>query len=276
MKPLVSIILPTHNGEHYIAQAIKSVLKQSYDHWELLIINDGSTDQTKDIIERYVKQDSRIIYIENEHNLGIQKTLNRGIALAKGTYLARLDDDDQWIKDNKLEQQVSFLENNQEYVLVGTDALVVDASGVTRSVNTMPKTDAHIRANMLSKNCFLHATIMARKDAVEKAGGYSEHGTTLHAEDYDLWLRVGKIGKMTNLNMISTKLTAREGSLTSAHRVMQARHVFSCMVRHHKGYPRVIKGYITSLARIVFFFVFSIIPLPKKILYAVQRMYRSI
>ncbi len=276
MNPLVSIIIPTYNGASTLNRAISSVLAQQYDNWELIIVSDGSTDETSSIVEKFSTADPRIIFITNEHNVGIQKTLNKGVERARGAYIARLDDDDEWRDVLKLSAQVTFLEKNPDYVLVGTDAVVVDEHGHFLSVNIMPKADKAIRSKILSKNCFLHSTILARKSIVKKVGGYSEKKEQLHAEDYDLWLKVGAEGKMANLKMQSTALTAHTKSLTSQNRVMQARHMVSTVVRNRKQYPHFLIGYGISVTRLVFFYLMTIIPIPKSAWYRIQRIYRSV
>ncbi len=276
MNPLVSIILPTYNGAAIISRAISSVLAQEYENWELIIVSDGSTDDTKSVIENFSRTEKRIVFVTNEHNEGIQKTLNNGIRVAKGEYIARIDDDDQWVDPLKLSAQVDFLEQNPEYVLVGTDATVADENGVVLSKNIMPKTDKAIRAKILSKNCFLHSTILVKKSVVDTVGGYSEEKDTRHAEDYDLWLKMGAEGKFANLEMKSTILMTHSNSLTSQNRVSQARHVFHCVIVHRKRYPNFLFGYIVSLTRLVFFYLLNVVPIPKSLWYMIQRIYRSV
>ncbi len=119
-KPLVSVIIPTYNRAEYISEAIESVLKQTYTNFELIIINDGSTDETQNIIEEYAKKDKRIKIFKNEVNKNTVYSRNKGISHAKGKYIAWLDDDDVYM-ENKLEAQVEFMEKNQDIVLSGTD-----------------------------------------------------------------------------------------------------------------------------------------------------------
>jgi glycosyltransferase involved in cell wall biosynthesis len=276
MNPLVSIILPTYNGAATLNRAIKSVLSQTYQNWELIIISDGSADGTKALVEKFSSADERIIFIENEHNMGIQKTLNKGLSFAKGEYVARIDDDDVWTDPAKLFVQIAFFEEHPGYVLVGTDAIVADENGNNLSVNIMPKTDRDIRSKILSKNCFLHSTILAKKSTVKKVGGYSEKKENLHAEDYDLWLKVGLEGNMANLEIQSTMLTAHSKSLTSQNRVAQARHILAAAVAYRKKYPNFLTGYVISVTRLTFFYLVTIIPLPKSLWYKIQRIYRSV
>ena len=116
--PLVSILMPTFNRARLIGKSIESVIAQSYDSWELLVIDDGSTDGTRDIIKEYANKDERIkcLFIPRTEFNGISKYLNLGIEKANGKYIARIDDDDFWCNNDKLSQQVNFLENNPEYV----------------------------------------------------------------------------------------------------------------------------------------------------------------
>ena len=123
---LVSILLPAYNGSKRIEGAIRSVIGQTYTNWELLVIDDGSIDKTAEIVDNFTKNDTRIKYIKNEFNLGIQKTLNYGLRESKGEYIARIDDDDIWCDKEKLNKQVDFLNTNPKCVLVGTGVIIVD------------------------------------------------------------------------------------------------------------------------------------------------------
>jgi glycosyltransferase involved in cell wall biosynthesis len=274
--PIVSIILPTYNGALFIKKAIESVLGQTFKSWELLVINDASTDETETVIKKYSSIDNRIILINNENNLGIQKTLNKGISLAKGEYIARIDDDDQWIDPMKLIAQVSFFEKNRGYVLLGTDAIVLDSNGKKISINIMPKNDRIIRTKILSKNPFLHATIMARKKNLEEAGGYNETKNFLHIEDYELWLRLGKMGKFANLPETAVALTVHDKSLTSKNRALQARNMIRAVVLYRNDYPNYYKGMSITILRYLGFESINSIPIPKKMFYTIQSFYKRI
>src|SRR3989344_1852950 len=127
--PLVSIILPAYNGAQWIAKAIESVLAQSFSDFELLIINDGSTDDTEVIARRFAGQDSRIRYIRNEHNLGIQRTRNISLEQSHCDYIAEIDQDDEWVDRDKVKKQLDFLNAHSDHVLVGTGAIMVDSRG---------------------------------------------------------------------------------------------------------------------------------------------------
>ncbi len=260
MDTLVSIILPTYNGAAYIADAIESVRLQTYSTWELLVIDDGSVDDTQSIVQAYEVSDLRIKYIKNDSNLGIQKTLNKGLSLAKGTYIARIDDDDRWSAPDKLRQQVAYLEDHPDTVLVGTGAVVVDEYGTELFRYTLPQRDGDIRRALLGKNCFVHASVLFRKDAAVSCGGYSESIEQRHIEDYDLWLKLGMQGLVANLDMYGVTLIERSGSITATNRVIQAKRMRAEVILFRKKYPRFVRGYFVSYMRLVFFYIYQYLP----------------
>lgn len=214
-KPRLSIILPTYNGSRFIEQAIKSVLKQSYEDFELLTIDDGSTDNVAEVISQFSERDPRIIYLRNEKNLGIQKSLNKGLREAKGEYIARIDDDDEWIDKDKLKAQIDFLDNSPEHVLVGTGAVWVNEEGQELYRGFKPETDYDIRKKILIRNCFIHSAVMLRKDVAIRVGGYDESSDVRNFEDYDLWLKLGVVGNLANLRIIGIRKSLRSGSIIS-------------------------------------------------------------
>ena len=196
MTPLVSVILPTYNRGQYIAKAVESVWRQSYKNLELIIINDASTDATGELVSVFSKHNPRITILRNETNLGIVASLNKGIGVAQGKYIARLDDDDIWCDDKKIEKQVDFLEKNPEYCLTGGGVIKIDKNGKEIVRYLLPEKDEDIRKTILINNAFAHTTVLFRKDTFLKVGGYDEQFAFI--EDWDLWLKMGKIGKFYN------------------------------------------------------------------------------
>ncbi len=251
MQNLVSIILPTYNGEKYIKRAIESVLSQTFSNWELLVIDDGSIDNTKSIVRVY--NDKRIIYLKNEVNLGIQKTLNKGIREAKGEYIARIDDDDIWCDKDKLQKQVEFLEMNTDHILVGTGVIVVDEKNKELLRYVVPQSDTEIRSKILGKNCFVHSSVLFSKDAALKFGGYDESQNTRHLEDYDLWLKLGTIGMFHNLPIYAVRFTQREGSLSSLNKKEQFKKNLQLVHKFKNKYPNYLGALIRSYARIIIY-----------------------
>lgn len=197
MKSLVSVIISTYNRANYLEKAINSVLEQSYKDIELIIIDNGSIDETPKIIFELSKKDNRIKIITNKINLKRGQSANRGIKEARGRYIARLDDDDYWIDPKKIEKQINFLEEHPDYVLVGGGMIVIDKDGKELFKCLFPEKDQDIKNSILFDNLFAHSSVVFRKDAWEKAGGYYNGEINL-PEDWDLWLKLGKIGKFYN------------------------------------------------------------------------------
>lgn len=244
MDHKVSIILPTYNGARYISEAIESVIAQTFLDWELVVVDDGSIDSTKEIIDKFLEKEKRIIYFKNESNLGIQKSLNRGLREAKGKYIARIDSDDVWIDFDKLQKQVEFLDSFEDYILVGTGVVNVDEKGVELYRHLQFKEDKEIRERILNKNCFVHSSVMFRKDVALKLGGYSEDEKVKHIEDYDLWLKVGRLGKMANLPFFSVRLLISNNSLSGKNKTDQLKKDLVIINSFKNDYPNYIKAYV--------------------------------
>lgn len=270
MSKLVSILLPTYNGAKRIKDSIESILGQSHTLLELIVVDDGSDDDTKKVIEELVKIDQRIRYIRNEKNLGIQKSLNRGLNESKGEYVARIDDDDLWIEKDKLKDQIEFLERNKDYVLVGTGFIAVNENGeeIFRQIN--PILDQDIRSKILSKNCFVHSGVVFRKDIALECGGYSESEEIKHIEDYDLWLKLGNIGKLANLATYSVRLILREGSISSKNKISQLKQSIKIIKKFRDKYPNHTKAVISLSMRLFVYRVFQMTPLR----YLSNKMYK--
>ena len=196
-KPKISVIMPVYNCELYINEAITSILNQTFTNFELIIIDDCSTDQTVAIIKS--KFDDRICLIEKKENSGLINSLNLGIAKAKGEYIARMDGDDICLPE-RFAKQIYFLENNPTIVMCGTAIKFVGSS----SGNLFyPQTHEEIKINLFSfLPVFAHPTIMGRKDFFNK-NHYDLNYE--HAEDYELWTRLVTVGETANLNEVLLK-----------------------------------------------------------------------
>jgi len=174
------------NGEKYLEQAISSILKQTYIHFEFIIINDGSTDRSEAIIKSF--NDERIIYLQHE-NIGLTRTLNRGLKEAKGDFIARMDADEVSLP-TRLAAQVDFLLHNQNVGAVGTSYYRIDAEGqiIGSEILKVPRNKEDMYKELF-KWCFmLHGSTMIRKSALDKVGPYDEN--IIYSQDYDLWFRL--------------------------------------------------------------------------------------
>lgn len=190
--PLVTVILPVYNAEMYLKEAISSILNQTYPNFEFIIINDGSTDDSVNIIKSFT--DQRIILIENDKNIGLTATLNKGLSLANGKYILRMDQDDISLP-KRIQIQVSFMENNPEIGICGSARIVI-RDGKKVVFNNNVKTHGEIKSFLLFQNCIAHPTVIMRKsELLDKELMYESY----HAEDYDLWSRAVLKTKMANI-----------------------------------------------------------------------------
>src|SRR3989344_2003517 len=172
--PKVSILMATYNRAKLIDAAVESARKQSFKDWELIIADDGSVDNTPEVVAGWLKKEPRIVYTRTETNVGISKNYNRGLRMAKGEYVAMLDDDDIWSDTEKLKKQVEFLNKNPDYVGCGAGVIVIDGKGKETYRYLKPETDEAIREKMLFGNPLANSTTMFRREAGEKVGWYDE------------------------------------------------------------------------------------------------------
>jgi len=263
-EPLVSVVIPTYNGEKYLGAALDSVLRQTYRNMEVIVVDDGAVDGTKNIIEKFKQKDSRITSIHNEHNVGFVKSLNSGIARAQGEYIARLDDDDSWIDPAKLEKQVGFLEQHPEYVLAGGGLVQIDSKGEEMIRYLFPEKDEAIRKAILVDNVIAHSCVVFRKDAFLKAGGYDEQFGFF--ADRDLWLKLGKIGKLYNFPEYFIFYLDKEWDKKKYNsRNEQIRRKLGLNIALRKKYRYDYPGFYKSLLLCITSYIYSFLPLRKKI-----------
>jgi glycosyltransferase involved in cell wall biosynthesis len=194
-SPLVSVLLPVYNGADYVADGVKSILAQSYDNFELIIINDGSRDDSAKIVDQFT--DARI-RAYHQGNLGLAATLNRGIQLARGKYLARQDQDDLSLPQ-RFQKQVAFLEAHEEYGMVGTWAEIRSADKTAPKLHSHPSESLALKFDLLFDNPFVHSSMMIRKTVIDRVGGYTTDKARQPPEDYELWSRVARNFEVANI-----------------------------------------------------------------------------
>ena len=234
---MISVIMATYNRADKIGKAIESVLSQTYTDFELIIVDDGSTDDTLSVLRSY--SDSRIKIIDNKENIGFVKSLNKAINLAQGKYIARIDDDDYWCDDSKLEKQVKFLESNLEYNLVGCGMIKNEVKYLFK------EKDEDIRKTMLLTDQFVHPGVVFRKDAWETAGRYDEK--FFFSQDWDLWMRLGKTGKMYNFQEYFVCVGDDGKNRTSKRMRYHLMLNQKIRWRYRKDYPNFLKAYLLGL-----------------------------
>lgn len=184
-NPKVTVVMPVYNSEKYVAAAIQSILNQTFKDFELIIINDGSTDESEKIILSF--NDPRVRYIKNEKNLGLVGVRNLGLDLVESKYIALLDSDD-IARRTRLSEQVKFLDENPQFGIVGTWVRLIDDNGRLTSVKWKSNLlSEEIPPTMILHNCLAQSSVMIRAEAVKNERyreGYAP------AEDYDLWVRI--------------------------------------------------------------------------------------
>jgi len=187
--PKISVVMSIYNAAQYLREAIDSILAQTSLDLEFIIINDGSNDSSSDIIKSY--KDPRIIFLENKSNIGLPKSLNKGIKIAKGNYIARQDADDISIP-GRLKYQCDYLDNNPDISLVGSWWEYIDLDSDTFQIGQIANNDNLIKKLLIENNIkFPHGSVMLRKSSFNEIGGYDERFR--FTQDLDLWLRMSKI-----------------------------------------------------------------------------------
>lgn len=240
---LISIILPTYNGKsEWLSEAIDSVLGQTYKNWELIIINDASTNDIEKTILQFVEKDQRIKYIKNEQNIKQAASRNKWIKQAQGKYIAFIDDDDIWSDSQKLEKQVTFLENNPDHGLCGTSTITVDQNKKEFYRTKIRVSDKEIRNTILQSNQFANSSCIIRKDVFNNTEGYNADFSP--AEDYDLWCKLWRISKFYNLPDYCLTYRIHLNSSSNLFRKRQQRLAFKVCWINRKYYPNFWKALI--------------------------------
>lgn len=219
MNLKVTVIMPVYNGERYLEKAIDSILNQTFKDVEFIIVNDGSTDSSRGIILSY--DDHRVRLINNEKNIGLTQSLNKGLEAARGQYIARQDADDISFPQ-RLEKQVEFLETHADCGLVGSFYSIIDGDGNTLKVQRLVSSNEKIQKELPKGNPFCHGACMFRKVCLGRVGLYRQEFES--AQDYDLWLRISELWKVQNLKQPLYALRINFQSITAVGRAEQYRY----------------------------------------------------
>lgn len=207
--PKISVLLPAYNAEKYLSHAIESILGQTYKDFELLIIDDCSTDRTTAIISSY--SDPRLKVIRNAINLGLTKSLNLGLHHAQGDFIARLDADDVSLPQ-RLAQQIYFLEQHPEIVLVGSLSKLINSAGETFDYRKSPTDPDIVKFSLLFGNPITHSSILFRKKPILEMGGYNERFR--YAQDFELYSSLATKYPLAVLPEILIKYRSHDQSIT--------------------------------------------------------------
>ncbi len=212
--PAITVLMPVYNAEKYLADAIDSILNQSFNDFELLIINDGSTDSSEKIILSY--SDSRVRYMKNEKNIKLIATLNKGIEIANGKYIARMDADDVSLP-SRLQVQFDFMESNPNVALCGSwFELIGDRTGIAKYGGEHNE----IMMKMLYQCHFCHPSVIMRKSMIDTFDVKFD-SAYIHAEDYDFFVRIGEKYKLANIQTALLKYRIHERSVSASNKAIQ-------------------------------------------------------
>lgn len=204
------MVLPVYNCEQYLGAAIESILSQTFTSFEFIIIDDGSKDRSAEVMKEF--QDERIRIVQ-QPNQGLAATLNRGIALARGQYIARQDQDDLSYPE-RLARQVAHMEARPDCVLLGTWAQILEVDRPVDRFHRHPVDEAELRYLMLFNNPFVHSSVMLRKEAVQQVGGYTTDPERQPPEDFELWSRLSRVGQVANIGEVLLAYREIPGSMS--------------------------------------------------------------
>ena len=241
----LTVVLPVFNGEQYVAKTIDSVLSQSHRDYEFLILDDGSLDNTPQILKHYADRDPRIRLLRHE-NRGVGYTLNRGLDESRGRFVALIGSDDLALP-GRLEKQVKFLNNHADHVLVGGFLKIIDTDGHSIGLRKYPLTDQTLRARMLIYNPFGAPSIMFRREDALAAGGFTSRFWT--CEDYDFVLRLAQRGKVANLPETLTSYRLHGNAIKATQTLRQLRDTLDTKRAAYTeyGYHRTLEARAVDL-----------------------------
>lgn len=247
MSELVTVIILTYNKAHLISESIQSVLAQKYPKVEIIVIDDASTDNTKQFLALFLKN-KQIRFIQNKKNIGISQNRNYGVFLAKGKFVAMLDGDDVWLDSDKLTKQVEYLEENPECGAVGTWVVQIDEyGGIVKKIAYEEKHES-ISKSILYRNSIAHSSVLFRKDVVQSVGGYDDCLATM--EDHDLWLKIGVLSSLATLPIYALGYRVYQGNITKSRKIRIALDELRVIWRHRREYQGIYVGISKGILRL--------------------------
>jgi glycosyltransferase involved in cell wall biosynthesis len=255
-NPLVSIVIPVHNGEKYLKESIESCINQSYSPIEILVINDASTDGTLEMLKEYGDK-IKIITVEKQNGLG--NVINIGIREAKGEYIARMDIDDV-MYPTRIQEQVEYLESHPDCVALGGQIDIIDENSKITGHREYALEDKDIKKNMFLFMPFAHPAVMLRKSAVEEVGLYPENMPKV--EDVKFFFLLSTKGKFANLSttVLKYRMTfSTESQSNMVDHFKKTNGIRNWAIRELGIRPSVVQ-YIKWKIETIGVYVFSILP----------------
>jgi glycosyltransferase involved in cell wall biosynthesis len=196
VHPSVTVIMSVYNSESTLSEAVESIIEQTLKDWEYLVVDDGSRDGSRQLLEKFANQDHRIRIINNPGNMGLAYSLNKAWREGKGKYIARMDADD-YSLPHRLATQVEFLDTHPGVDVIGSNAILESDTGNSLGITSMPLLPDQISAKIDRLNPLVHPSVMMRREFIEAMGGYDD--TLRKKQDYDLWLRAADQSNFQNL-----------------------------------------------------------------------------
>ena len=248
--PLVSVLTLTMNRPQFLARAMDSVIRQTLEDWELIVVHDGPDKPTAELMEQWMQRDRRVRYFHRNSGGNIANACNFGLAHARGKYIAILDDDDAWDAADKLAKQVAFLDSNPDYAGCGGGMTVIDDKENFLMSYLKPEQDREIRARALMANPMTHSTSMFRRAIGEEIGYYDE--SLAGYQDWDIWLRLGRRGKLYNFPEVFARYTIWSGGGSFQQQRKNALSALKIVVRHRAGYGGFSGALVLALLHLAY------------------------
>ena len=234
IQPRVSVVMPSYNSAKTIEAALISTLMQQYPNMEIIVVNDGSTDTTRDLVESFQANEKNITIIDNPSNYGIARSRNIWTEAAQWEYIAVLDADDQWIDFKKTQKQIDFLLANPDVWILGTNGIIRWGEW-KYAITNVAQTDEKIRKQILSSCPFIHSSVIYKKAIWEKIGWYPEGYK--YSDDLAFQLLGGKHFSFANLPDYSLLRDFDCGNISHVHKYQQAKDFLSLSIKYRKEYP---------------------------------------
>ena len=251
LKGKISVLMGVFNCASTLPEAIGSILAQSYSDWQLIICDDGSSDNTYNVALSFAEKDERILLLRNEKNLGLNKTLNKCLSFADGEYIARMDGDDVCSPD-RFEKEIFFLNCHPDYALVSCKMTMFDEQGEFRTINYCSEPT---KKQLVSASQFCHAGCMIRTVVMKELNGYSESKICERVEDYDLWVRLYAAG-YRGFNIQKPLYAMRDDRNAKNRRTLCARLNESAVsIRAGKAFGYPVYGLLRSAVSVIKWFV---------------------
>jgi glycosyltransferase involved in cell wall biosynthesis len=242
--PPISVVMPVYNSAGVVGEAVESILRQTLRDFEFIIVDDGSSDATPQILSEYARRDSRI-KLYTQENCGLIATLNRYCRIAPGKYIARMDADDISLP-TRLEKQFRFLERHPEIGVLGTWIQDVDETRAPIIEWPVPADPVVVRWFLFFGNCIAHPSVMMRRDLLDRLGYYRPEA--IHVEDYDLWIRAAEITMLANLPEVLVQYRISAASVSSRNELLQKERA-SALSSALRGTGKIAKLYETYMTK---------------------------